>query len=87
MQAKIDEVAAGIYRLSVHVSHIAPPAGFTFNHFLVRADEPMLFHCGLRGMFPVLSEAVVRLMPIDRNCSPLCVGLTRGLGIDRVARG
>jgi flavorubredoxin len=66
MQAQIDEVAAGIYRLSVHVSHIAPPAGFTFNHFLVRADEPMLFHCGLRGMFPVLSEAVARLMPIDQ---------------------
>ena len=65
MQAKINEIAAGIYRLSVHVPDIAPPAGFTFNHFLVRADEPMLFHCGLRAMFPALSEAVNRLMPID----------------------
>jgi flavorubredoxin len=66
MQARIDEVATGIYRLSVHVPDIAPPAGFTFNHFLVRADEPMLFHCGKRGMFPALSEAVARIVPIDQ---------------------
>jgi len=65
MQTRIDEIAAGIYRLSVYVPDIAPPAGFTFNHFLVRADEPMLFHCGLRAMFPVLSEAVGRLIPIE----------------------
>ena len=66
MQTKADEIADGIYRLSVHVTEIAPPAGFTFNHFLIRADEPMLFHCGLRGMFPTLSEAVARLLPIDK---------------------
>ena len=65
MQTRIDEIAAGIYRLSVYVPDIAPPAGFTFNHFLVRADEPMLSHCGLRAMFPVLSEAVGRLIPIE----------------------
>ena len=66
MQTKTDEIADGIYRLSVHVTEIAPPAGFTFNHFLIRADEPMLFHCGLRNMFPTLSETVARLLPIDR---------------------
>jgi flavorubredoxin len=66
MQTKIDEIADGIYRLSVHVPDIAPPAGFTFNHFLIRADEPMLFHCGLRGMFPTLSEAIVRIIPVER---------------------
>jgi flavorubredoxin len=65
METRIDEIAAGIYRLSVYVPDIAPPVGFTFNHFLVRADEPMLFHCGLRGMFPALSEAVGRLMPVE----------------------
>jgi flavorubredoxin len=66
MQVKTDEIADGIYRLSVHVSEIAPPAGFTFNHFLIRADEPMLFHCGLRQMFPALSEAVGRLIPVEQ---------------------
>ena len=65
MQTRIDEIAAGVYRLSVYVPDIAPPVGFTFNHFLVRADEPMLFHCGLRAMFPTLSEAVGRLIPIE----------------------
>lgn len=63
MEAKIDEVAAGIYRLSVHVPDIAPPAGFTFNHFLLRGDEPLLFHTGLRRMFPILRDAVARLIP------------------------
>ncbi len=66
MQTKVNEIADGIYRLSVHVPDIAPPAGFTFNHFLIRADQPMLFHCGLRGMFPALSEAVARLMPVEQ---------------------
>jgi flavorubredoxin len=66
MQAKIDEIANGIYRLSVLVPDIAPPAGFTFNHFLVRAEQPMLFHCGLRAFFPALSEAVSRIMPVEK---------------------
>ena len=49
MQTRIDEIAAGIYRLSVYVPDIAPPAGFTFNHFLVqRRPSRLLFHCGPR---------------------------------------
>lgn len=63
MAPKIDEIADGIFRLSVHVPEIAPPAGFTFNHFLVRGDEPLLFHTGLRRMFPLLREGLARLIP------------------------
>lgn len=66
MEAKIDEIADGIFRLSCHVPDIAPPAGFTFNHFLVRGDEPLLFHTGLRRMFPTLHDAVARLLPPER---------------------
>lgn len=66
MQARIDEIADGIYRLSVRVDAIAPPAGFTFNHFVVLGEQPLLFHAGLRGMFPVLREAVARLLPPER---------------------
>ena len=66
MNAKIDEIGDGIFRLSIYVPEVMPPQGFTFNHFLIRADEPMLFHCGKRKMFPVLSEAVAKLMPLDR---------------------
>ena len=57
METKINEIADGIYRLSTYVPDIAPPAGFTFNQFLVAADEPLLFHCGPRQMFPLVSEA------------------------------
>jgi flavorubredoxin len=66
MQARIDEIAEGIFRISAHVPDIAPPAGFTFNHFLVMGEEPLLFHTGLRRMFPVLRDAVARLMPPER---------------------
>ncbi len=66
MDARIDEIGEGIVRISVFVPDIAPPAGFTFNHFLVRGDEPLLFHCGLSKMFPAVSAAVARVIPLER---------------------
>ncbi len=66
MTTRIDEIAPRVYRISTHVAHIAPPAGFTFNQFVVDADEPLLFHCGHRGMFSSISAAVGRLMPLAR---------------------
>jgi flavorubredoxin len=66
MDAKIDEIDDRVFRLSVFVPDIAPPAGFTFNHFLVRGDEPLLFHCGLRQMFPLVSAAVAKIIPLER---------------------
>jgi flavorubredoxin len=65
MGTSISEIADGIYRLSIFVPDIAPPAGFTFNQFLVLGDEPLLFHTGLRRMFPLVSEAVSRIMPVS----------------------
>lgn len=46
MQTNMAEIAEGIFRLSTFVPEIAPPAGFTFNQFLIAAEEPLLFHCG-----------------------------------------
>jgi flavorubredoxin len=66
METKIDEISAGIFRLSTFVPEIAPPAGFTFNQFLVLGDEPLLFHTGLRKMFPMTHSAVSRLIPTER---------------------
>ena len=66
METRVDEIADGIYRLSTWVAEVAPPAGFTFNQFLVNADEPLLFHTGPRAMFPLVSEAVSRIIPVDR---------------------
>ena len=40
LEAKVDEIADGVYRISAYVPDIAPPMGFTFNHFLVLGDDP-----------------------------------------------
>ena len=66
MQTKIDEIGPGIYRLSIFTPEVARPAGFTYNHFLILGDEPLLFHCGRRKMFPLVSEAVAKIIPVDR---------------------
>ena len=66
VETKTDEIADGIYRISTFVPEIAPPAGFTFNHFLVVADDPLLFHCGLRAMFPSVSSAIAGILPVER---------------------
>ena len=66
METRIDEVANGIYRLSTLVPDVAPPAGFTFNQFLILGDEPLLFHTGPRRMFPLVHSAVGRLLSPDR---------------------
>jgi flavorubredoxin len=66
VSVRIAEIADGIYRLSTFVPDIAPPAGFTFNQFLVLGDEPLLFHTGLRRMFPSVREALARIIPPER---------------------
>ena len=66
MTAQVTEIADGIYRLSVFVPEIAPPHGFSFNSFLIVDEEPLLFHAGQRSMFPLFSDAVASIMPVDR---------------------
>ena len=66
VETSISEIADGIYRLSTFVPDIAPPAGFTFNQFLILGDEPFMFHTGLRKMFPLNRDAVSRLIPPER---------------------
>jgi flavorubredoxin len=54
----VTEIAPDLFRLSIFV----PEINMQFNHFLVRDEEPLLFHAGLRGMFPALREAVATLI-------------------------
>lgn len=54
----IHEIAPDLFRLSIYV----PGIDMQFNHFLVRDDEPLLFHAGLKAMFPALREAVGSLI-------------------------
>lgn len=65
MQTDVHEIADHIYRLSTYVAEAAP-GGFTFNQFLVVDDAPLLFHTGPRRMFPLISQAIGRIMPLDR---------------------
>ena len=65
MKTEITEIADKIYRLSTFVPQIGP-TGLTLNQFLIDADEPLLFHYGHRGMFPLISAAVASVIPLDR---------------------
>jgi flavorubredoxin len=56
----VSEIAAGIYRISTPVAAI--PGGFTFNQILIVADEPLLFHTGLRQLFPLVKDAVQHVL-------------------------
>lgn len=62
----VDEVADGIYRVSTYATQLGGPSGVSLNQFVVLADEPLLFHTGLRSMFSDVSAAVRRLVPLDR---------------------
>ena len=65
MDTRIDEIADRIFRFSTFVPDIGP-TGFTFNQFLIDADEPAIFHTGPRGMFPSVSDAIATLLPLER---------------------
>jgi flavorubredoxin len=54
----ITEIAPDVFRLSLYV----PELNLQFNHFLVRDDEPLLYHTGMRKMFPQVCEAVTKLI-------------------------
>lgn len=61
----VNEIAAGIYRINTPVA-FEGGAGFSFNQYLILDEEPLLFHTGLRKMFPLVREAVASLMPVER---------------------
>jgi len=65
MKTDVTEIANRIYRLSTFVPQVGPN-GFTFNQFLIDADQPLLFHYGHRAMFPSISQAVASVVPLDR---------------------
>lgn len=61
----IGEIADRIYRISTPVE-IPGGGGFSFNQYLIDDDAPLLFHTGLRKLFPTVSAAIARVMPIER---------------------
>jgi flavorubredoxin len=56
------EIAPDVYRFSTYV----PEGDLVFNQFLINDDEPVLFHTGMRGIFPLVNEAVARVIDPSR---------------------
>ena len=54
----VDEIAPDVFRISTFF----PELNFQFGQFLVRDDEPLLFHTGLHAMFPLVRDAVATLI-------------------------
>ncbi|MHC4218672.1 MAG: oxygen-binding di-iron domain-containing protein [Planctomycetota bacterium] len=59
--ATINEVAPDVFRISTFVEEF----DLQFNHFLVKDEEPLLYHAGMRKMFPELQEAVSSLIELS----------------------
>lgn len=65
MHTSVDEIASGIYRLSTFIADV-PPTGLAFNQFLIAGDEPLLFHTGMRALFPLVRGAVAKVVPPEK---------------------
>src|SRR5688500_6097910 len=64
VETRVDEIAELVYRLSTYVA--SGSSGFSFNQFLIDAEEPLLFHCGQRSLFKSVSAAAARVMDLRR---------------------
>ena len=62
----VHEVATGIYRINTPVVFPGGSGAFNFNQYLIVDDEPLLFHTGPRRMFPLVSEAVASIVPLQQ---------------------
>lgn len=63
----IDEIAEFIYRISTPLRPGAEmPAGFTFNQYLIVDDNPLLYHTGLRQIFPLTRQAIAAVLPVEK---------------------
>lgn len=61
----LHEIAPGIYRINTPIQVPGGP-DFNFNQYLVADDEPLLFHTGPRRMFPLVAEAIGKVLPVEK---------------------
>ncbi len=60
-RTRVAEVADGIFQLATHIEDI----DFGVNQYLVLGEEPLLFHAGMRWLFPQLADAVAGVVPVE----------------------
>ena len=58
MQPRIDEIAPDVFRIATFL----PAFQLGFNVFVVRDEEPLLYHTGLPVMFPAVRDAVAQVV-------------------------
>jgi flavorubredoxin len=58
MATTVDEIAPDIFRIATYVA----PADLSFAQFLVRDEQPLLYHTGMRQLFPAVRDAVAGLI-------------------------
>lgn len=63
-RTNIQEIADGIYRINTPVEMSGGPGHFSFNQYLIVDDAPMLFHTGMRQLFPLVQEAISAVIPL-----------------------
>jgi flavorubredoxin len=56
--ARLTEIAQDLYSISIYV----PEFDLRFNHFLIKDEEPLLFHTGMKALFPLVRDAVARVI-------------------------
>lgn len=57
-KARVTEIAPDHYAISIYVKDF----NLRFNHFLIKDEEPLLFHTGMKQMFPLVRDAVARVI-------------------------
>ncbi len=55
---RVDEIGPDIFRISTFI----PDGGLQVNQFLIRDEEPVLIHTGLKSLFPEVRDAVASLI-------------------------
>jgi flavorubredoxin len=58
----IDEIADGLYRIHTPLPDV--PGGFSFNQYLLRDEQSLLFHTGPRALFPQVRDAIASVLPV-----------------------
>ena len=61
---RIDEIADGLFR--IHTPDRSVPGGFSFNQYLLRDEDSLVFHTGPRSLFPRIRDAIAKVMPIEK---------------------
>ena len=59
----LHEIAPRIYRINTPVQ--IPGGDFNFNQYLIADDAPLVFHTGMKGLFPLVSEAIAKVLPLS----------------------